>query len=53
LTGYLFNINDGGVFIVQYDTEHDIHMAPSASFDITLMMLSRGFHNVHPEFYLE
>lgn len=53
LTGYLFNINDGSVYIIEYDTEHDIHMNPSTPFVITLMMLSNGFHNVQPEFYLE
>jgi hypothetical protein len=53
LTGYLFNINDGSVYIVQYDSEHIVTMAPGLPFDITLFMLATGYHNVEPEFYLE
>lgn len=47
-TGYLFNINDGEVYIIEYDTEHDVSFLADLPFDITLMMLSSGYHNVTP-----
>lgn len=53
LTGYLLNINDGSVYIVQYDTEHIVTMAPELPFNITLFILASSFHNIEPEFYLE
>ncbi len=47
-TGYLFNIVNGGVYIIEYDTEHNVTCHPDLPFDITLMMLSSGYHNVNP-----
>ena len=48
ISGYLFNINNGKVYIIEYDTEHDVSCNPDLPFDITLMMLSNGFHNTTP-----
>jgi len=47
-TGYLFNIVNGKVYIIEYDTEHDVTCHPDLPFEITLMMLSSGYHNVAP-----
>jgi len=47
-TGYLFNIVNGKVYIIEYDTEHDITCNPDLPFNITLMMLTSGYHNVTP-----
>jgi hypothetical protein len=48
-SGYLFNINNGKVYIIEYDSEHDVSCNPELPFDITLMMLSNGYHNTTPE----
>jgi hypothetical protein len=48
LTGYLFNIVNGNVYIIEYDTMHDIQCNPDLPFDITFMMLSSGYHNITP-----
>jgi hypothetical protein len=48
ISGYLFNINNGKVYIIEYDTEHDVTCNPELPFDITLMMMSNGFHNTTP-----
>ena len=47
-TGYLFNIVNGDVYIIEYDTMHKIQCHPELPFDITFMMLSSGYHNVTP-----
>jgi hypothetical protein len=47
-TGYLFNIVNGEVYIIEYDTEHDVTCHPDLPFEITLMMLTSGYHNVTP-----
>lgn len=47
-TGYLFNIVNGEVYIIEYDTEHDVTCHPDLPFEIILMMISSGFHNVTP-----
>ena len=48
ISGYLFNINNGKVYIIEYDSEHDVSCNPELPFDITLIMLSNGFHNTTP-----
>ena len=49
ISGYLFNINNGKVYIIEYDSVHDVSCNPELPFDITLMMLSNGYHNITPE----
>jgi hypothetical protein len=47
-SGYLFNIDNGRVYVIEYDSEHNVSCNPELPFDITLMMLSNGYHNTTP-----
>jgi hypothetical protein len=48
--GYLFNIDNGGVYIFEYKTQHIGECDTDLPFDIVLYMMSSGFHNVQPVF---
>ena len=53
ITCYLFNINNGDVFIVQYDSEHKFSICSDLSFEDTLLILASGYHVIKPEFLHE
>jgi hypothetical protein len=48
--GYLFNINNGGVYVLEYKTEHIGECDVDLPFDIVLLMMSNGLNNVQPVF---
>lgn len=48
ISGYLFNINNGKVYIIEYKTICFVSSNPELPFDITLMMLSNGCSNTTP-----
>jgi hypothetical protein len=47
---YLFNINNGRVYIIEHKTICLISCNPEMPFDITCMMLSNGYNNTTPVF---
>jgi len=48
--GYLFNIDNGGVYIFEYKTMHIGECDIDLPFDIVLYMTSSGFNNIQPVF---
>jgi len=49
--GYLFNINDGSVYILEYKTQElNIECIMDLPFEIVLLMMSTSINSVKPVF---